>query len=183
MNCMHRFTLPVMLLMVLFLISCAGRPEQQLGEAQAAMDEASRERAPMFAKGDWDSAMEAWNEAQELLKQESYGKATVALTTARSRFDKAKEISVAQRERLHTEAEAKKEEIRIRYDQLKDTFAKARLSTSLRRDLDAAITGIDQSIEKMETLLKDEQYLEARDISQKIIADVYAAEVKLQGRL
>ena len=180
---MHRFTIPVMFLPILFLISCAGRPEQQLSEAQTAMDEASRERAPMFAKGDWESAMEAWNEAQDLLKQESYSRAAEVLTTARSRFDKAKEISLSQRDRLHTEAEAKKEEIRIRYGQLKDQFAKARLSTSLRRDLDAAFAEIDQGIEKMETLLKDEQYLEARDVSQKIIADVYAAEVKLQGKL
>ncbi len=169
-------------LLALLLAACAGRPEQELNRTQAAMEEARKERAPDFAQGDWEHAIEAWNEAQDLLKKEDYGKAALALNTARSRFERARDISRSHREQFRTEAENMKETIDVRLERLKDDIKKARLSSSVRRELDAACNDIEEGMKKANALLEEERFLEARDTSQELARRVYEVEVRVRSR-
>ncbi len=169
-------------LLALLLAACAGRPQEELNRTQAAMEEARKERAPDFAQGDWEHAVEVWEEAQDLLKKEDYGKAALALNTARSRFVRARDISRSHREQFRAEAEDMQKTIGVRLERLRDDIKKARISSSLRRELDAACSDIDEGIRKTNALLEGERFLEARDISQELARKVYEIEVRLRSR-
>lgn len=181
MNCINRVTLPVCLLLIVFGASCAGRPDGQISETQAAMEEARQARAPEFAKGDWDHAMDAWTEAQELLNRNDFSKARTSLLTAKSRFEKAGEISRSHREQFRIEAENMLGTIEARYKRLAEEMKSVRLRPQARKELEEMGREITDGIEKIGTLLKEERFMEARDGSQEIVRKVYDAELKMQG--
>lgn len=181
MTCRNRIVAPGCLVLALLTASCAGRPESQIAETQAAMDEANKERAPQFARGDWDHAMEAWTEAQELLNRNDFGKARTALLTARSRFQKASEISRSHREQFRLEAQNLLGTIDTRYKRLTEELKSARLRASVRKELEEKCADIEREMAKVGELLKQERFMEARDSSQATMRKVYEAEVAMRG--
>jgi hypothetical protein len=163
-----------------FLAACAGMPQVELDQAQAAKEEAEAERASLLASGDWEEAMKSWNEAQEQIGQKSYSQARTSLLTAKSRFQKARDIAASRREQIRNEAEGTKGTIALRYERLKQTARSTRLSAAKKRDLEKAYTNIDVEILKLDKMIEGGLYVEARDHSATVMRLVLEAEQLLR---
>src|SRR5512136_1477753 len=101
---------------VLFLLVCAAcssYPKEQLQQAQAAMDEALKHQPEVYATADWRDAQKAWNDAQALLSQQSYGQAAPLLVTAKTRFAKAGQIAKEKREAVLKEVTEAQHDIHV----------------------------------------------------------------------
>jgi len=173
-------TFVVAALIVAFLAACAGMPQAELDQAKAAKEEAEAERASLLAAGDWDDAMQSWNEAQEQIGQKSYSQARTSLLTAKSRFQKARDISASRREQIKSEVEGTKGTIAVRYERLKQTARSERLSAAKKRDLEKAYVNIDDEISKLDKMIEGGLYVEARDHSTGVMRMVLEAEQLLR---
>lgn len=165
--------------------SCASRPDEEVRLAQEAMAEAKEQHAAEFATSDWDSAMEAWNQADAMLKQENYSQTRTILLRAKSRFEKARDIAKSKRDLLLSETQGLQKTIDIRYGALKGDTEKssAKLAASRKQSLEDSFADIDKGIEKLKAEIEQGEYTAAKTTAQTTMRQVYETEVELQGYL
>jgi hypothetical protein len=169
---------------VLFALTCTGcasYPEEQLKQAQAAMDEALKHQPETFAAGNWQDAKKAWDDAQALLSQQKYGQATPLLITAKSRFVKAGQIAKDSREAVLREVTKAQHDINIRYTGLKSDLAAARLSPPARKSLEECCHQLQQQVEKLNTEIDQGEISKAQATAKETLKLVYDGQLKMEA--
>ncbi|MBM3789816.1 MAG: hypothetical protein FJW35_05635 [Acidobacteria bacterium] len=169
----------VFLLAVVFS-ACASYPEEQLKQAQAAMDEAKELRTEVFAAADWEDAVKMWDEAQGHLKQEKFALAAPALLRAKNRFEKARGIAQAKRKSVLEEITNQQHTLNVRYATLKNDLAASRVSRSVRKGIEEACLDMDKQVESLAEQIEQGDLLQAQGTVQKALRELYQLELKFQ---
>jgi small-conductance mechanosensitive channel len=167
------------LFLVVFFLGCASRPDEALKLAQQAMEQAKQEQASEFASGDWKSAEKAWNDAQTALKNQRYGEAAALLTTSKSRFEKAGTIAKAKREEVRKEVMAMQNAANRRLSVLRDEINSIRVTARAKRDLDEAFRDVESIVDKLNTEMLNEQFIQAKSSGQIALRKLTEVEKKV----
>jgi hypothetical protein len=165
----------------LVCIGCASYPEEQLKQAQAAMDEALKHQPEVFAAGNWQDAKKAWDDAQALLSQKKYGQAAPLLITAKSRFVKSGQIAKDKREVLLREVTQDQQDINARHTSLRGELAVARLSFPVRKSLEECCQRLEQQVAKLNTEIDQGDLVKARATAKETLKLVYEGQLKLEA--
>jgi hypothetical protein len=167
----------------LICTGCASYPEEQLKQAQAAMDEALKHQPEVFAAGNWQEAKKTWDNAQELLTQQKYGQAAPLLITAKSRFAKAGQIARDKREVILKEVTQSQQDISVRHSGLRSDLAAAQLSTSVRKSLEDCCRQLEQQVERLNAEIGQGELIAAQATAKETLKLVYEGQLKLQAAL
>ncbi len=169
--------------LALACFGCAGRPEEQLQQAQKALDLAKEEHAEEFAPAEWKNAQEAWDQAQTALTQGQYSSAYTTLVRAKSRLERAHTIAKGRRDIVRQEVEQMQAMLQERYTTLKtDVAASKRISGPIRKKLEASYEGINQVIEKLRSQINQGDYTPAKKTAESASQQVYDAEMLFRVR-
>jgi hypothetical protein len=183
MKCSPRFLFALSLLLVLGCVGCASYPEEQLKQAQAAMDEAMKNQPEVFASANWQDAKKAWDEAQAQLQEKDYGKAGPTLVRAKNRFEKAGEIAAAKRETVLAEVTKAQHDINVRHTGLKTDLAGARLAPAVRKELEECCQQMELQIEKLNTEINKGDLVSAQTTAKDSLKMVYEGQIKMEKAL
>jgi hypothetical protein len=175
------FSALLVVLLIASCLGCASRPDEALKAAQTAMENAEHEHAADFAPGDWKSAQEVWTEAQAALAAQRYSEAAALLATSKSRFEKAGTIAKAKRDDVRQEVTLVQHTANTRLGALKQTVDAKRLSGRAQRDLAQALKDAEESIEKLNTEVLNDQLLMARTSGQTALERLNDVEKKLNS--
>jgi hypothetical protein len=167
------------LYLTLGLYGCASKPDEQLGLAQKAMDQAKEQRAAELAPSEWRDAEDAWQKAQALLSSENYGEAGTLLLQAKSRYERARDIAKSKRDELRKEVQGMESTIDLRYKSLKDNMSRATLAPARKQSLTDSCADIDKNIDKLKAEMEQGDYSRARETAQATLRQVYEAEKAL----
>jgi predicted S18 family serine protease len=181
MKYLARCTLAFGVLFALFCIGCASYPEEQLKQAQAAMDEALKYKPEVFAASDWQDAKKIWDEAQSLLSQQKYAQASSLLVTAKSRLAKVAQIASRNHETVLSEVTKTQMEISKRHASLKSDLAAARLSPSVRKSLEECCLQLEQKIGQLNTEVETGDLLKAQATAKETLKFVYEGQLKMDA--
>jgi hypothetical protein len=168
-------------LFALICIGCASYPEEQLKQAQAAMDEALKHQPEVFAAGNWQDAKKTWDDAQALLSQQKYGQAAPLLITAKSRFIKAGQIAREKRGAILQEVTQAQQDINLRHVDLRSELAAARLSAPVRKSLEECCQRVQQQVEKLNTEIGQGELLKAQATAKETLKLVYEGQLKMEA--
>jgi hypothetical protein len=168
-------------LLALICIGCASYPEEQLKQAQAAMDEVLKLQPEAFAAGDWQDAKKTWDDAQALLAQQKYSQAAPLLITAKSRFIKAGQIAKDQREAILQQVTQAQQDINLRHAGLRSDLAAARLSAQVRKSLEECCQQVQQQIDKLNTEIGQGDLLKAQATAKETLKLVYEGQLKMEA--
>jgi hypothetical protein len=183
---MTRFFRSSLILCFLAALACAGcasYPQQELSEAQAAMDQAKEQQAEVFAAANWADAEKAWTEGQSLLTQQKYSLAKTSLMRAKSRFEKAADIAKSKREQVLTDIKNDQHTANTRFAAMKAQFSEARLPASVRKDLEACCQELERQVEQLNSEIMGKDLVKAQATAKETLSKVYEAELKLQAAL
>ena len=100
MTTLFRISTLICVFLILSCFGCASRPDEQLKLAAEAMKQAADLYADQYAPGEWKSAKEFWDQAQDQLAKEQYAAATETLLRAKTRFLKARDVAQTERESM-----------------------------------------------------------------------------------
>jgi hypothetical protein len=145
------------------------------------MDEARKAQADVYAVGDWNSANEAWDQAQSAMANARWAESRTLLLRARSRFEKAREIAKGRRDDTLREVQGLQRSIESRYKTLKYGILNTRLSAPRQKALAAACSEIDGLQATLRDALEGGKLLEARNSAQTTLQRIYEAEKVLGG--
>jgi len=171
------------LLFALVCIGCASYPEVQLKEAQAAMDEVLKLQPETFAASDWQDAKKTWDDAQALLSQQKYGQAAPLLVTAKTRFVKVGEIVKNKRETVLKEVTQAQQDINVRVAGLRSDLAAARLSGSVRKNLEECCQQVQEQIDRLNAEIDQGEILKAQTTAKDTLKLVYEGQLKMEAAL
>ena len=183
MNCVPRSLFVFGVLLALICIGCASYPEEQLKQAQAAMDEALKHQPDVFASGNWQDAKKAWDDAQALLSQKKYGPAASLLVTAKSRLSKAGQIAKDKRESVLQEVTQIRQDITVRHAGLRSDLAAAHLSGPVRKNLEECCQQLDDQLAKLNAEIDGGDLVKARATAKEALQFVYDGQVKLEAAI
>jgi hypothetical protein len=162
----HSGKLPFLFIVFLAALgfSCSSRPEQELGAAQKAMEEADRQHASELAVTEYQSAKQTWDDAQAALSGSRYGEARPLLLKAKSRFAKAGELAKAKRDRILAEAQSLQSTVNVRYESLKGLIqsSKKNIPSKAGKSLDDLCLEIEQGVDKIKTEITQGEYAHAK---------------------
>jgi len=170
-------------LAALVCAGCASYPQQELSEAQAAMDQAKEQQAEVFASANWADAEKAWTEGQSLLTQQKFGLARASLARAKNRYEKAAEIAKAKRDRVLTDIKNDQRTANTRFAAMKIEFSESRLPASVRKDLEVCCQELERQVEKLNSEIMGKDLAKAQATAKETLSKVYEAELKLQAAL
>jgi hypothetical protein len=166
-------------LLALICIGCASYPEEQLKQAQAAMDEVLKLQPEAFAAANWQDAKKAWDDAQVLLSQQKYSQAAPLLVTAKSRLIKTGQICKDKRETVLQQVNQAQQDINQRHTVLKNELAAARLSAQTRKSLEDCCEQVQQQIDKLKTEVDQGDLVKAQVTAKDTLKLVYEGQVKM----
>jgi len=174
---LFRVSITLCIFLLLCCYGCASRPDQQIQIATEAMNQAAAEQADQYAPGDWKSAKEAWDQAQTELGKQQYAKAGASFTTAKARFQKARDHAKIERESWQKEVQNLLANINNRYA----AFKAAKLTPAVRKDFQAACADIDKRMDQIKTLTEAGDYIQAKPLAVQTLQAIFYSETKLQA--
>ncbi|HYK87863.1 MAG TPA: hypothetical protein VE398_03790 [Acidobacteriota bacterium] len=164
---------------IISMLGCASRPDEALKLAQTAMEEAKQEQAADFATADWKSAQKAWDDAQAALARQSYSEAAALLTTCRSRFEKARNISKAKRGDVRKEISLMQSTVNARFSVLKDHISKFKLSGKTQKELSQSCQDVETAIDKFNSEALNDQLIQAKSSGQAALEKLNQVEKRV----
>jgi hypothetical protein len=167
----------------LICLGCASYPEEQLKQAQAAMDEALKQQPEIFAAGNWQDAKKTWDDAQALLSQQKYGQAASLLITAKSRIQKAGQIARDKREAILREVTQSRQDINMRHAGLKSDLAAASLPLRVRKNLEECCRQLDEQVAKLNAEIDRGDLIKAQATAKETLKLVYEGQLKMEAAL
>jgi hypothetical protein len=177
-----RVAIATCVLFVLACYGCASRPDEQIKTATDAMNQAIEQRADQYAPGDWKSAKEMWDQAQNELAAQKYAAAAQSFLRARARLLKVYDIAKAERESMQKVVTDIKTNIDSSYPTLKAAINAAKLTGAAKKEFQAACADIDKRIEILTSLMNEGDYIQAKTAAQQTLQAIYFSQKKLQER-
>jgi len=168
MNHSFRVLIATCILLALSTYGCASRPDEQLKAAAEAMNQASELRAELYVPGDWNSAKELWDQAQEQLAKQQYASAKETLMRARARFAKAKESATAERESLLKQVTNIQENITANYD----AFKSNKQAGANKKEFQTACADIDKRIGIVKDAVDKGDFITAKTEAQNALVAI-----------
>jgi hypothetical protein len=164
------------------MIACSSKPDEQMNLAQKAMDQAKEQHAAEFAQNEWRSAEQAWEQAKQLNAKQQYSEAGSLFVTAKSRFEKARNVAKSKRDAVLRDVQIMQKTIDLRYKGLKSslTAAEGKLPAAVKKSLDESCRDIDKAVDKLKGDIEQGDYTAARTTAQTTIRMVYDAEKELE---
>jgi len=173
---------PIVALCLVIATACSSKPDDQMNLAQKAMDQAKEQHAAEFAANEWRSAEQAWEQGKQLYAKEQYGEAGQLFVTARSRFEKARNVAKSKRDAVLRDVQNMQRTIDLRYKGLKSNLAAAegKLPAAVKKSLDESCRDIDKAVDKLKGDVEQGDYTAAKTTAQTTIRMVYDAEKELE---
>jgi hypothetical protein len=168
-------------LLSLICIGCASYPEEQLKQAQAAMDEVLKLQPEVFAAANWQDAKKTWDDAQALLSQKKYGQAAPLLITAKSRLIKVGQIAKDKREAIQKQVTQSQQDINLRHASLRSDLVAAHLSPQVRKNLEECCKQVQLQIDKLDTEIGQGNLLKAQATAKETLQLVYEGQLKMEA--
>ncbi len=181
MNNSFRILAAACVFLVLFFSACASRPDEQIKQATEAYNLAVEERADQYAPGDWKSAKEIWDQANDQLAKQNYAAAGSSFVTARARLQKARDVAKAERDSMLTQVKALQAGIATNYAAFKEALPPGKLTGAARKDFQAACQDIDKRIALIESQVSQGDYIGAKTNAQGALQAIDYNLKKLTG--
>jgi hypothetical protein len=173
-----RIIFPVMMItLALFFAACSGRPTDSIQRTEQAKAEAVAEHAELFAPDYWSAAEKAMQEANAKLDEKSYGDAGNLLLKARTNYNKAKELAQSKREekiRIINGLQVTTGK-RLKTDLVDNPLA-AKLPPARKKEFDARVKQIEDSVAQVNEHLKNGKYTEAEYLAAKTLREVFEVQ-------
>ncbi len=163
MNISFRLSLLACICLILSCYSCASRPDEQIKLAEDAMNQALEQFAEQYAPGEWESAKEIWDQAQQELAEERFSAAAASFTTAKARLLKATEVAKEERASMKKQVTDFQANIAASYETFKSDVSRTKLSGSAKKDYEAACADIDKRIALIATQLEQGDFIGAKE--------------------
>lgn len=169
--------------LALLVAGCSSPPDEQMSLAQKAMDQAKEQHAAEFAPTEWRNAESAWQQARSLYDKQGYGEAGTLFVTAKSRYEKARNVAKSKRDAVLRDVQGLEKTIDLRYKTLKTGIenSRARLSAARQKSLDETCKSLDTAIERLKTEIEQGEYTAAKTTAQTTVRMVYEGEKELDG--
>jgi hypothetical protein len=169
--------LPALMATVLICLACSGVPTESIQRTDKAKADAAAERAEMFAPDYWAAAEEALRDANAKIAAKSYGEAGALLLKAKTNYDRARELAKSKREAAIKMITERQTTINIRMkSDLKDNPAASKLAPARKKEFDAEVQSIEDSVLKVTEQLKNGQYSEADLLSQQTLRKIFETQ-------
>lgn len=171
---------PLGILSLGFLIwGCASKPVEMIDKTEKAMQDAKAEHADFFAPEDWKAAEQASAQASSLLDQQKWSEANTALLKALNRYNKAKSMAKDARENFVKNVQGTQKTIEIRYKELKDKMASAKLTAAQKKTIEESCKELDDSIAKVSSHLDQGQFNDAQTLAGRTLRKVWEVQQDL----
>lgn len=167
--------------LVLFFAGCASRPDEQIKQATEAYNQAVDQRADQYAPGDWKSAKEIWDQANDQLAKQNYAAAATSFVTARSRLQKARDVAKSERDSMLTQVKALQSGIATNYAAFKTAVPPGKLAGAARKEFQSACEDIDKRIALIESQITQGDYIGAKTNAQGALQAIDYNQKKLTG--
>lgn len=177
-----RFSIVFCVFLGLWCFGCASRPDEQLKLATDAMNQAIEQRAEQYAPGDWKSAKEIWDQANDQLAKQNYASAATSLVTAKARFTKARDIAKSERESTLKQVKDIQASIEIQYATFKAGMTNPKTPAAAKKQIQTACADIDKRIGIVASLLDQGGYIEAKTAAQETLQAIDFNMKKLPGK-
>ena len=159
-----------LLVLAVVFAGCAKPPEQEMKDAQAALDETrTTAQADKWASTEYQAAktsldnanaeVEAQNQRFALMR--NYDKAKEMFSQAKADADKAKQAAIANKEAAKNEANQKLQEATTAIQSARDALSKAPVTKDTRADIQlftSDLDGLDQSLGEVRNMISSEDY-------------------------
>lgn len=167
--------------LVLLYSGCASRPDEQIKQATEAYNQAVDLRADQYAPGDWKSAKEIWDQANDQLAKQNYAAAGSSFITARARLQKATEVAKAERDSMLAQVKAMQDGIMTNYAAFKAALPPAKQVGAIKKEFQAACEDIDKRIALIESQITQGDYIGAKANCQGALQAIDYNQKKLTG--
>lgn len=177
MNHSRALTAVIMILLIFLFSACSGRPTDSIQRTEQARAAALAERADLFAPDYWSAAEKAMQEANAKLDAQSYGDAGNLLLRAKTNYTKAKDLAQSKREDLIKRVNFAQVTIgkRMKSDLVDNPLA-AKLPPAQKKEFDARVRQIEDSIALITEHLKNGKYTEAEYLAGKTQREVFEVQ-------
>ena len=190
----------VMLVPALMFAGCAKPPEQEIGQANDAMQAATAAQSDVYAPTEEASAKDALSKAQAEVEMQnakfvlfrSYSQAKTLYAAAIDASNKAKEAAIVNKEAVKNEAMTLIAESKTAVDDAGKALKMAPRGKDTKADLDAMNTdlkSLQTMLPELDDLFAREMYMDAKNkamsVKEKaaqIKADVDAAKAKMASK-
>lgn len=174
---MRKFRLlsfPILIILVLLLSACSGVPTDSIKRTDQAKAEAIAERADLFAQDYWTAAEDALRDANAKIDAKSYGEAGTLLLKAKTNYNKARDLAKSKREDLIKRVNGVQTTTNLQMkSRLTENPEAAKLTPARKKEFDAEVKQIENSILKVSEQLKNGQYAEADYLAQTTLRKVF----------
>ncbi|MBZ5497097.1 MAG: hypothetical protein LAP85_11895 [Acidobacteriia bacterium] len=181
MNNSFRILTTACVFLVLLCYACASRPDEQIKLAADAMNQAMEQRAEQYAPGEWKSAKEAWDQAQDRLAKQQYASAATSFITAKARLTKARDIAKAERASMQKQVQDLQAGIATNYAAFKAAVTPARLAGAAKKEFQAACDDVDKRIKIVDDGMNQGDFIGAKREAQKTLQAIEYFQKKLLG--
>jgi hypothetical protein len=181
-NLFRVLTAAVCVFLVFFASGCASRPDEQIKAATEAYNQAVELRADQYAPGEWKSAKEIWDQANDQLAKQSYSAAAASFTTAKARFNKAKDVAKAERDSMLTQVKSLQDNITANYAAFKAAMPPAKRVGAAKKGFQTACEDIDKRIALVANQIQQGDYIGAKTNAQGALQAIDYNHKKLTGR-
>ena len=152
------------LAVVLLTISCASPPQQEIDQAQGAIDAARAAGAERYAATEFTAATDALKQANDAVTARDYRLALNYALTSREQAQNAARTAAETQAKLRGDVERSIAEAKALIDQMRmrlDGPAAAQIPRNARRTAQQRLKQLDGDLQKADAALKAEEYMEA----------------------
>jgi len=152
------------LAIVLATISCASPPQQEIDQAQGALDAARAAGAERYAATEYAAATQALKQANEAVTGRDYRLALNYALESREQAQNAARTAADTRAKLRGDVERSIAEAKALVTQMRarvDGPTAAQIPRNTRRTAQAQLKQLDGDLQKADAALKAEEYMEA----------------------
>ncbi|MBN1568855.1 MAG: hypothetical protein JXA73_13485 [Acidobacteria bacterium] len=169
-------------LLILVACSSCGVPssEAERNAALEAMENAKSFHAEELAASDWLDAMKAWEQGEAAVKEGKSAK--TFFTRAKSRFEKTAAIAKSQSAVWSRDVADMQLSIMNRFSKVKAALERGRMSSRIKKQVQAIAAEIDQDIESLDGLASKGEFVKGKKLAQEIQAKIYNAELVMAGK-
>lgn len=162
-----------LLVLAVVFAGCAKPPEQEMKDAQAAIDDArNTAQADKWASSEFAAAKASLDAAnaeveaqnQRFAMMRNYDAAKEKFAQAKADADKAKQAAVANKEAAKNDADQKLQEATTAIQAARDALSKAPVTKDTRADIQlftSDLDGLDQSLGEVRNMIASEDYTNA----------------------
>jgi hypothetical protein len=158
------FTRGAWLAIVFAAISCASPPQQEIDQAQGAIDAARAAGAERYAATEYAAATQALKQANEAVTGRDYRLALNYALESREQAQNAARTAADTRARLQGDVERSIAEAKALVAQARarvDGPTAAQIPRNTRRNAQAQLKQLEEDLQKADAALKAEEYMEA----------------------